>query len=296
MFTSPSHSPRGKTGIGFLPLLLTLTTLALLAVPSRAGQPAVTLSPVSPRQGDALFIRVQGAAPTSVQWLNRSFPFFHEGDDYVTAVPIRPETPVGGHTLSLKLPSGEALRQTVQVARVDYPVQRLAMAPKTARLYNYKGVEKEERPIGAAIRTRSPDRLWHGDWEIGTQGRISTHFGERRSRNGKDVGRHRGLDIAAPEGAPVVAGQDGKVVLIGKFLKHGGTVVIDHGQGVTSLYLHMSAIHVKNGQTVSRGERVGSVGATGVATGPHLHWAIYAQGTPVEPLEFCRLSKRGIKP
>lgn len=296
MFTSPSHSPRGKTGSGFLPLLLTLTTLALLAVPSRAGQTVVTLSPASPRQGDAFFIRVHGSVPSSARWLNRSFPFFQEGEEYVTAVPIRPETPAGGHTLLLRLAGGETLRRTVEVARVDYPIQRLTMAPKTARLYNYKGVEKEERPIGAAIRTRSPERLWHGDWEIGTQGRISTHFGERRSRNGKDVGRHRGLDIAAPEGAPVVAGQDGKVVLTGKFLKHGGTVVIDHGQGITSLYLHMSAVQVKKGQTVSRGERVGSVGATGVATGPHLHWSIYAQGTPVEPLEFCRLSKRGIKP
>jgi murein DD-endopeptidase MepM/ murein hydrolase activator NlpD len=184
----------------------------------------------------------------------------------------------------------------VNVARVSYPVQHLSMARGTARLYNYPGVEKEERVIGAAIRSRSDERLWHGDWMVPSRGRISTAFGERRLRNGKYVGRHRGLDIAAPKGAPVLAAADGKVVLTGMFRKHGGTVVIDHGHGITSLYLHQSRIHARKGETVSRGDQVGEVGATGVATGPHLHWSVYVQGTPVEPLEFVRLSRRGIRP
>lgn len=288
-------SPAGPRLAG-LPLLLILTALPLLAVPSQAGNPSLIVSPTRPRQGDALFVRVRGAEPTGLRWLNKDYPVFPDGGEYVGAVPIRPETAPGGHTLVVKLPGGRSLRRVLQVAKLRYPVQHLSMRRSTARLYNYPGVEKEERIIGSAIRTRSAERLWSGDWLMPSRGRISTAFGERRLRNGKAVGRHRGLDIAAPKGAPIRAPADGKVVLAGTWRKHGGTVVIDHGQGVTSLYLHQSRIHAKKGQAISRGEKLGEVGATGVATGPHLHWAVYVHGTPVEPLEFVRLSKRGIRP
>jgi len=212
-------------------------------------------------------------------------------------VPIRPETAAGGYTLAVTYRAGgreERLERKVEVATVTYPVQHLRMARKTAALYNYPGVEQEERIIGSAIRTVSDRRLWSGDWMLPSYGRFSTLFGERRIRNGRGVGRHRGLDIAAKEGSPVQAAADGRVVLAGSYRKHGKTVVLDHGLGITSLYLHMSHIQAEKGESVQRGDLIGYVGATGVATGPHLHWSVYVQGTPVEPLLFCRLSRRGV--
>jgi len=142
---------------------------------------------------------------------------------------------------------------------------------------------------------RTDTLAWSGDWTLPVQGRRSTPFGVRRLRNGKAVGRHRGMDLAAPSGTPVLAPAAGRVVLAGKFKKHGNTVVLDHGQGLTSIYIHLSGFSVSRGQSVSRGARLGKVGTTGASTGPHLHWSVYAQGTPVDPAFFLRLSKRGVK-
>lgn len=257
------------------------------------------MSPTSPRQGDAVFLRLDlpDAESPRVSWLNKTYPLYQTGSGWAGPVPIRPETKPGGHTLVVRFTRGgrpETLQRKLEVHKVSYPVQHLRMARSTARLYNYPGVEKENKIVGDAVRARSDARLWRGDWLLPARGRISTLFGERRLRNGKYVGRHRGLDIAAKSGSPVLAAAAGKVVLAGSYRKHGKTVVLDHGQGVTSLYLHMSAIHVKKGQTVSRGDRLGSVGSTGVSTGPHLHWSVYVHGTSLEPYTFVRLSRRGI--
>jgi murein DD-endopeptidase MepM/ murein hydrolase activator NlpD len=282
-----------------LTLFLTLTALALLAVPSSAGKGALRLAPAPIRQGDAIFVTLAepAAESPSVHWRGKTHALYKDGDVWRGAVPIRPETAIGGYTLAVTYRLGgreQRLEQKVQVAKVKYPVQHLKMARKTAALYNYPGVEKEEKIIGTGIRTLSPRRLWSGDWILPSPGRFSTLFGERRIRNGRDVGRHRGLDIAAKTGVPVQAAADGRVMVAGSYRKHGGTVVLDHGMGVTSLYLHLSAIHARKGDTVQQGDLIGEVGETGVATGPHLHWSVYVHGTPVEPLLFCRLSRRGV--
>jgi murein DD-endopeptidase MepM/ murein hydrolase activator NlpD len=286
-----------------LTLLLVLTLLTLLAVPSAAGggagRGALRLAPAPIRQGDAVFITLAepAAQSASVRWRNQTYPLYKDGDVWRGMVPIRPEATPGGYSLVVTYRANgqeQRLERKVQVATVKYPVQHLKMARSTSKLYNYPGVEKEDRIIGTAIRTVSNRRLWEGDWMLPSPGRFSTMFGEKRIRNGRAVGRHRGLDIAAKKGVPVLAAADGKVALAGSYRKHGGTVVIDHGMGVTSLYLHLSAIHAKKGEMVKQGDLIGEVGSTGVATGPHLHWSVYVQGTPVEPLLFCRLSRRGV--
>jgi murein DD-endopeptidase MepM/ murein hydrolase activator NlpD len=279
-------------------LLLLLTAALVCAVPSGAQKQALTLTPVHPRQGDALFIRLDepGAAGARIRWRNRTYPLYPQGDSWIGAAPVSPDTPAGGHTLAVTFTRGGApvrLARKLEVARVAYPVQRLRMSGRISALYSYPGVEKEDAAVSAAIRTRSGDRLWSGDWMLPVQGRLSTPFGVRRLRNGRPVGRHRGLDIAAPTGTPVMAPAAGRVVLAKSYRKHGKTVILDHGMGITSFYIHMSAIHVQAGETVSKGASLGEVGSTGVSTGPHLHWSVYVHGTPLEPRFFCRLSRRG---
>jgi murein DD-endopeptidase MepM/ murein hydrolase activator NlpD len=100
-----------------------------------------------------------------------------------------------------------------------------------------------------------------------------------------------GLDIAAPTGTPIRADNAGRVVLARALVMHGTTVVIDHGLGVTSIFLHQSALRCHEGQRVHRGDVIGLVGQTGVATGPHLHWGVYVHGTPVSPLFWTRLPR-----
>jgi murein DD-endopeptidase MepM/ murein hydrolase activator NlpD len=285
-------------------LFLSLTMLTLPAVPTPAQNEALRVQPSNPRQGDALFVRLEGAGieEPQVRWLNERFPLYRQGDVWRATVPVPPGAAPGGRTLAVTLTRGgqrEWLERKVEVAKVPFPVQHLRMARSTARLYSSAGAKREDAAVGRAIRTVSDRRLWSGDWSLPAKGRTSTPFGVRRIRNGRAVGRHRGLDIAAKTGTPIRAPAAGRVVLAktaSEFKKYGGTVVLDHGQGVTTLYIHMSALGVAEGQAVDEGDLIGRVGSTGVATGPHLHWAAYVHGDAVEPQFFCRLSKRGVTP
>jgi murein DD-endopeptidase MepM/ murein hydrolase activator NlpD len=280
-------------------LLCVLTILTPCSVPSWAQGPELQVRPNAPRQGEALFIRLEapdGEAPQAA-WRGRRYRLFRQGDAWVATLPVAPETPAGAQPLVISFGTGGArqeLRRSVPVSKVTFPVQRLAMTRSKASLYTYPGVEKEDAAVQGAARTLTETAAWSGDWTLPVKGRLSTPYGVRRLRNGKAVGRHRGLDLAAPAGTPVLAPAGGRVVLARKFKKHGNTVVLDHGQGVTSIYIHLSGFSVRAGQSVSRGSRLGKVGTTGASTGPHLHWSVYARGTPVDPLYFHRLSKRGV--
>jgi murein DD-endopeptidase MepM/ murein hydrolase activator NlpD len=119
---------------------------------------------------------------------------------------------------------------------------------------------------------------------------VSTSFGLERYVNGHFSYRHRGVDLACPEGTPVKAAAAGTVSLADdSFLLHGKTIILDHGQGVSTIYLHLSAIDVREGDDVTAGQVIGRVGATGVATGPHLHFAVYAYHEPVDPFFWTDL-------
>ncbi len=118
------------------------------------------------------------------------------------------------------------------------------------------------------------------------QGRLSSPFGLRRFFNGEERNPHSGLDFAVPSGTPIKAPAAGVVVLIGDYFFNGKTVFLDHGQGFVSMFCHMSAIDVKVGDEISRGGVVGRVGATGRATGPHLHWNVSLNDARVDPAIF----------
>ena len=280
-------------------LLLLLLALLPLVTKVDAADPEVVLSPRNVRQGEALFIRVaaEGEEKGRVYWLGKDYPLHPDGDELAAVVPIVPDTKVGGHTLRLTVGAGSDARRitrTVQVAKVTFPVQHLSMSRTKSKQYTAPGVKEADRAVINALYTRSDKRLWSGPWELPSRGRLSTPFGVRRLRNGRPAGRHHGADISAPTGEPINAPAAGVVAMTGSFPKYGKCVVVDHGAGVTSLYLHMSRIDVKKGREVDKGDRLGLVGSTGASTGPHLHWGVYACGRAVQPLEFVRLTERGI--
>lgn len=117
-------------------------------------------------------------------------------------------------------------------------------------------------------------------------GRLSSPFGLRRFFNGEERNPHSGLDFAVPTGTPVKAPAAGRVVLVGNYFFNGNTVFVDHGQGFISMFCHLSAIDVKVGDEVGRGQVIAKVGATGRATGPHLHWNISLNDARVDPAIF----------
>ncbi|MCC2670982.1 MAG: Peptidase, family, partial [Armatimonadetes bacterium] len=210
--------------------LLTLTILMGGSVPSTALASSLEVRPSAPRQGEAIFVRLEGEGIESPRatWRGKEYPLYEQQSGWAAVLPISPETPSGGQRLRVRYSSHGAPQEetrVVQVARVTFPVQRLRMSGAKSSLYTYPGVKQEDAIIGGAARTVSSVRSWSGDWTLPAKGRLSTPFGVRRLRNGKAVGRHRGLDIAAPEGTPVLAPAGGRVVLAGKYRKHGNTVV-----------------------------------------------------------------------
>ena len=139
----------------------------------------------------------------------------------------------------------------------------------------------------AGVAAGAPRPLWSEPFLMPITGRETSGFADaRRYVAGGRVSYHNGLDIAAPQGTPVAVANDGVVVVAGQYPVKGGWVMVDHGFGVFSHYFHMSRIDVQVGQEVSRGEVIGAVGSTGLATGPHLHWEVRVGLAPTNPLEW----------
>jgi murein DD-endopeptidase MepM/ murein hydrolase activator NlpD len=191
-------------------------------------------------------------------------------------------------TLVLGRADGSELSETVTVAARIWPIQHVGMArPAGGPTPEYQRLrEGELRLIGAARAQAATSLGWAQRFIWPASGRISGRFGAQRIyRGGVPAAYHSGVDLAAGAGAPVVAPADGVVVLAPppRFSLEGNLVIVDHGMGLTSAFLHLAAASVRPGQIVRRGERIGTVGATGRATGPHLHWSLVWNGARIDP-------------
>ncbi len=166
-----------------------------------------------------------------------------------------------------------------------YPEQHLTVKRKHVNP-DQKQLDRiygEFAEMGKVYKSFTPARPWHPmAWPV--QGPLSSAFGLKRFFNGEQRNPHSGLDIAAPRGTPILAPADGTVVLTGDFFFNGNSVFIDHGQGLISMFCHMDAIEVTQGETISAGDRLGIVGATGRATGPHLHWTVSLNNARINPM------------
>ncbi|MDD1014224.1 M23 family metallopeptidase [Pseudomonas rubra] len=175
------------------------------------------------------------------------------------------------------------------VASKKYPEQRITL--KNKRQVNpdpadLKRIDAELAEQIKAYRSFSPTLPSNLILDKPVNGPLSSKFGVRRFFNGEERNPHAGLDFAVPAGTPIKTPANGKVILIGNYFFNGNTVFVDHGQGFISMFCHMSKIDVKAGQQLSRGAVVGRVGATGRATGPHMHWNVSLNDARVDPAIF----------
>jgi len=181
----------------------------------------------------------------------------------------------------------------VRVVPGRFKTQRLNIAKELMEL----DPETEERAwfesliVADALRVSVPEAFWDGPFLMPVNGAISGRFGYRRLINGHIKSTHNGLDIAAPEGTPVAASNRGRVVLAADFFIPGRVVIIDHGAGVFTKYLHLKEILVDDGSMVGKGEIIGAVGMTGRSTGPHLHFSVVMGKANVSPFWFVRATE-----
>lgn len=279
---------RTKWVLTSLTLGIIVTLLATL--PVRALQ--VNLSPSVAYLGDTLSVVVQQSAtlnssPT-VKVGQKTYPTYPiSSGNFRAFVPTTPLDKPG--TLQIQVTGeGEVKNLSVSLKNRSFPTQRIWLSGAAGA----DATQYELDRVDAFKRLETPEKYWKGPFLRPNTGPITTIYGVRRYYNGEFANDyyHRGVDYAGGLGSPVVAPAPGRVALVGRvsqgFRVHGNVVGIDHGQGVASIMMHLSRIDVQEGEFVQAGQRIGAIGSTGAATGPHLHWGLYVHGLSVDPVPW----------
>ncbi|WP_353235412.1 peptidoglycan DD-metalloendopeptidase family protein [Diaphorobacter ruginosibacter] len=205
----------------------------------------------------------------------------------VVGIPLSAQP--GEHQVSVRTDKGTRALE-YRVRNKKYTEQRLKVPPKTVDLSPEDNAryERERAHQQKVMATFSPHAPAPGDLHMHAPvpGRRSSSFGLRRIFNGQPRNPHSGMDIAAPAGTPVAAPLPGRVIDVGDYFFNGGTVWLDHGGGLLTMYCHLSKTDCKVGDELRTGERFCQVGATGRVTGPHLHWGVMLNRTMVDPALF----------
>lgn len=275
------------------PLSLGMSVSFFLAMGTRAIALEVRVMPTNPRLGETLSVVVDtnagGSVGPTVSMGDETYPTFPIGPRRFRA--FLPTTPVQepGKRVIRVAGEGEVRNIAVWLGDREFPIQSIWLPPGKSDLqvtdYEWDRLTEFKKLI-------TPRKLWNGPFLRPNAGRVASVYGIRRYYNGVFAENyyHSGVDYGAPTGSPIVAPAAGRVALVGYlsngFELHGNTVGIDHGQGVTTLYLHMSRIDVREGELVQPGQVIGAVGSTGISTGPHLHWGVYVHGKSVDPVPW----------
>jgi len=266
---------------------------AVLMFPLLAVAPCLATATDLPREnsvpGGIKIIRlpVAGDATPYVEADGHRVLVVQDGTGWVAVVGIPLAAPLGARLVTVR---GAAGSQEIEfsVGEKRYASQSLKVAPRHVNLSakDLARVNRERLRIDRALLHWSdspPDTL---RWPPPIPGVRSSSFGMRRVFNGESRNPHSGMDIAAAAGTPVMLPVAGTVIDTGDYFFTGNTVLVDHGRGLISMYCHLSAIDVQPGQRISAGTRIGAVGMTGRATGPHLHWALSLNRAFVDPELF----------
>ena len=223
---------------------------------------------------------------TVVTFDNEQVAVFPYKQTWVAMAGIPLSAKAGDYQFSIKHPTGITLNTRVTVIDKKYEEQHLTIKNKRKVNPNKEDMKRigKERVRKKKAKTLRTETIPKVDFIWPAEGRISSVFGLRRFFNEEERSPHNGLDIAAVTGTPIIATADGTVIDAGDFFFSGNMIFLDHGQGIISLYAHMDRIDVKPGDIVKQGQLIGAVGSTGRATGPHLHFAVFANKVLIDPI------------
>ncbi|OWL89819.1 peptidoglycan DD-metalloendopeptidase family protein [Halopseudomonas aestusnigri] len=255
-----------------LPALADGFITRLLNKPVPGGVAVVVL----PEQAEAPRATFQGKPLLTIR---------EDGQRWIAIVGLGLDVPAGQQQIDL----ADGRQLAFNVGSREYTQQHITLKnrsqvnPDPAQLARIERELKEQTDAYAHFSPRQPSNLL---FDRPVPGRQSSPFGVRRFFNGEERNPHSGLDFAAGTGTPIKAPAAGQVILVSDYFFNGKTVFVDHGQGLISMFCHLSAIDVAVGQEIPRGGVLGKVGSTGRATGPHLHWNVSLNGNRVDPTIF----------
>jgi murein DD-endopeptidase MepM/ murein hydrolase activator NlpD len=277
-----------KNSLRFTLLLAVL--YAMLA--ASAGAQQCTVKPAIISLGQT--VRLSCAMPANSARLNartvRLFPQSNGGAQGLMPIAVA-DTP-GTYEVDFLADDGAKLASAqLTIRTTNFPTQNVVLAPQIEALHS---TPEDIATLTEFRNTVSDVKYWADPLTAPVPGCVLSPFGVKRLHNGKPTGEfHAGIDQRSPAGRPVHAVAAGTVKIAQPFAVLGGTVAIDHGQGLETMYLHMSKVLVAPGAPVKKGEVIGYVGATGRANGPHLHWVVDVNGVPVNPQQWVALNACG---
>ena len=276
----------------------------------------VELYPAQPKRGGVLFAFASGLVMQAPRcsWNGSPLPCYSVSGGVLATVPLNADEPAGRYVLTIDRPAGRIVR-TITVAERELGREVVLLSPDLFALVKQgSDVARDARALRQVMSVETPDRAWTGKWRdpIATGSKGEGYGAERfyfpasdssrvlnldpasRSRGAfaSDTAsatakvpswRHSGVDIAAAKGTRVLAPANGIVADVGNYTLTGNTVIVDHGHGVFTAYFHLDTAAVRRGDEIRAGKVIGRVGATGLATGPHLHYGVYIHGKDVDP-------------
>lgn len=268
---------------------------------TQAGAGAAPQDPIvlKAKQGEVLYLTliVEGA-PSSVQgrFRNRVVPFFKTGREgewaALVGIDMADEPATGELKADFAYPEGMRQRvYRVGVGPEAFGVETMTLPkdqvePDAAALRRINLEKEKVRSVFAAF---TPERVWAQNFLVPVEGIPTGRFGSKRILNGQPRNQHNGEDIAASLGTPVKATNDSIVKMVDEHFFSGKGVILDHGLGLFTMYFHLDTTTVKEGERVKRGDVIGTVGQSGRATGPHLHWGAWLNGSRVNPFALAKL-------
>lgn len=293
--TTPAPKVTNSTAIPSLAPGTTSTTAPTEPTPVL---PPLTLQPDTAGIGETVALSVYAleASSVTVEFLENSYPLGRESDGAwfgVIGVPLGAS--LGRKELRVVLRDEfgaflEERSQLVEVAWVDRPVDDLTLTAAQGSILTTEAAAEEYTIRAAQFLSFDRGRRWTGPFRLPVDGIGTTDFGQGRSINGGPVtGQHSGADIANAEGTPVHASAPGRVAWTGEMPIRGNSVLIDHGDGVITGYHHLLEIVVELDEEVTGQTVIAAMGATGLSTGPHLHWELTIYGVNVDPITWTQI-------
>lgn len=306
----------------------TMPPSGVAAVPADSVVPAapadtgiVLLSPERPRRGDVVFALARGLSMTQPRctWKGAPLPCYTSAEGVLAIIPLAADEPAGTYAVTFDRPVGRITREIV-VADRDFGRELVILPDSLYRLVTRTAdVARDARATLRVLRTETPERSWRGAWREPVAAPASERYGIERlylrasdsarsiplaaarfggafagdtatqRGDGPPGWRHAGVDRARPLRSPVIAPVAGTVANVGDYVLSGRTLLLDHGQGVFTAYFHLDTALVRDGDVVRAGQTIARVGATGLATGPHLHYGVYVHGRDVDPASWRRI-------